>query len=112
MPISIVTAPHYHWGEGCDGWHLVDTAALSIIQERMPAGSREARHYHQYARQFFFILAGEATLEINGVTHRLLPHTGLEVPPGAPHQLCNESAGELLFTVTSQPKSHGDRINL
>ncbi|PJJ60420.1 cupin domain-containing protein [Hymenobacter chitinivorans] len=110
FPVSTATAEHYRWGEGCDGWHLVKTAALSIIQERMPAGAREVSHYHERAYQFFFVLAGEATLEINGVPHRLQAQQGLAVPPLVVHQLRNESGQELHFTVTSQPPSHGDRI--
>jgi hypothetical protein len=30
---------HYVWGGDCDAWNLVDEEALSIKQERMPAGS-------------------------------------------------------------------------
>ncbi len=59
------TAPHYLWGRQCDGWRLVDTPALTVIQERMPAGTSEVRHYHLQARQFFYILNGEAVLELN-----------------------------------------------
>lgn len=44
-------ASHYAWGKGCDGWHLVNTPELSVIQERMPAGTAEQRHRHQDARQ-------------------------------------------------------------
>ena len=36
-------APHYRWGDGCDGWHLVRAPQLSVIQERMPPGTQEAR---------------------------------------------------------------------
>lgn len=35
-PVSIQNTEHYVWGSGCDGWHLVRTGALSVIQERMP----------------------------------------------------------------------------
>ena len=52
------SAPHYGWGEGCDGWHLVRTPELSVIQERMPPGTSEVRHRHGRARQFFFVLSG------------------------------------------------------
>ena len=37
MPVvSAGTADHYVWGDGCDGWHLVASDRLSVIQERMP----------------------------------------------------------------------------
>jgi len=32
----------------------------------MPANIFEARHYHFYAQQFFFVLAGTAVLEVDG----------------------------------------------
>jgi oxalate decarboxylase/phosphoglucose isomerase-like protein (cupin superfamily) len=36
---------------------------LSVIEEQMPSGASEVRHYHRNAQQFFFILSGQATLE-------------------------------------------------
>lgn len=108
--IGRATAEHYTWGEGCDGWHLVKTAALSVIHERMPPGTSEVRHYHQRARQFFFALVGTATLEIAGERHTLAPHRGAEVPPGAPHQMLNLSGAPIEFLVVSQPPTTGDRI--
>lgn len=54
--ISKDTAEHYTWGGNCDGWHLVKNAELSIIEERMPSGTAEVRHFHQRAQQFFYIL--------------------------------------------------------
>jgi mannose-6-phosphate isomerase-like protein (cupin superfamily) len=109
-PISAATAEHYVWGGVCDGWHLVRAAGLSVIQERVPPGGQEVRHYHQQARQFFFVLAGEVTLEAAGEMHRLTALTGLEVPPGVPHQLRNVSAAEAVFLVISQPPTAGDRV--
>jgi hypothetical protein len=41
--INKQTARHYVWGNGCDGWHLVCTGSLSIIEERMPPGTAEVR---------------------------------------------------------------------
>ena len=107
---SIESAEHYLWGANCDGWHLVKSAHLSVIQERMPPGAREARHYHERARQFFYILCGTATLEAAGVRRELEPGEGLEIPPGVPHQIFNEAAEALEFLVVSAPPSHGDRI--
>ncbi|HEY1015637.1 MAG TPA: cupin domain-containing protein [Herpetosiphonaceae bacterium] len=107
---SKANAPHYVWGEQCDGWHLVRAEGLSVIQERMPPGTAEARHRHARARQFFFVLAGAAALEIDGRRHALAPGEGAEVPPGIPHQIFNEADRDLEFLVISQPPSHGDRL--
>lgn len=108
-PVSPASAEHYAWGAGCDGWHLVRAPGLSVIQERMPPGAREARHRHGRARQFFFVLAGRLRLEVEGVAHALGPGAGLEVAPGAAHEVRNEGEGTAEFLVVSQPPSHGNR---
>jgi len=109
-PTSRSVAEHYHWGESCDGWHLVRTDALSVIEERMPPGTREVRHRHAAARQFFYVLAGVLTMEIDGTRHVLLPRTGIEIAPGVAHQAFNDGDTDAEFIVVSTPPSHGDRI--
>ncbi len=108
--ISKKTAEHYVWGGICDGWHLVKSAELSVIHERMPPGTKEVRHYHAKSRQFFFVLSGAATLEIAGNREVLRKYEGAEVPPNVPHQMFNESEAEVEFLVVSQPASRGDRF--
>ena len=39
MVKSIKNAEHYQWGNACDGWHLLKSETLSVIQEKMPAGT-------------------------------------------------------------------------
>ncbi len=107
--VSVGTARHYTWGGRCDGWHLVDRPELSVIRERMPPGTSEVRHRHRSARQFFYVLRGTARLEAGDETQELAAGEGLEVAPGAPHQMSNPSDSELEFIVVSQPHSHGDR---
>ena len=108
--ISKDTAEHYKWGANCDGWHLLKREDLSIIHERMPPGTEEARHYHVKSRQFFFMLAGKAVIEINGEIHELNAHEGVEVPPQTPHQIKNPTDREIEFLVISHPTTKGDRV--
>lgn len=110
IPISTANAEHYTWGNNCDGWHLVRTPDLSIIEELMPPGTSETRHRHIHARQFFYVLEGELTLEVERHNHILHAGQGLEISPGTPHQAINRSTAPTRFQVTSQPPSHGDRI--
>ena len=107
--ISIHNAPHYTWGDHCDGWHLVRSRGLSVIQERMPAGAAEVRHRHSTARQFFFALTGVLTLEIEGVRVVIGAGTGCEIAPRRAHQVTNESDEVVEFLVVSQPPAQGDR---
>ena len=97
--VDKTNAEHYLWGNGCDGWHLVKRDGFSVITERVPAGEKEKRHYHSHARQFFYILAGVAVMEMDGLTHVLQTRQGLEVPPGIAHQFRNESDLDVLFLV-------------
>lgn len=108
--ISKDNAEHYFWGQHCDGWHLVKSAELSVIHERMPAGASEVRHFHTRSHQFFFVLSGMATLEIAGKREILGKHEGAEVLPGVPHQMLNEHEQDVEFIVVSQPPSQSDRV--
>lgn len=109
MKINSANAEHYSWGNSCDGWHLLKTDSLSIIQERMPSNTFENRHYHHYSQQFFFILSGEATFEIEGIIHVLQAGEGIYIAPLKKHKVSNEALADLHFLVISQPKSHGDK---
>lgn len=110
--VSESTAEHYVWGGDCDGWHLLKTPGLSVIKERMPPSRAEVRHYHEHAHQFFYILSGQATLEVDGCIRKLKPHEAYSIPPKTPHKLTNEETQELIFILVSSPMSHGDRVVL
>ena len=113
MPaISRNNAEHYFWGGECDGWHLLKSNGLSVIEERVPPGGSEAKHYHQHSHQFFYILSGHATLEIEDRRHVLSPHEGFSVQPRVSHRLLNETPEDLSFLVISAPMSHGDRVTV
>jgi mannose-6-phosphate isomerase-like protein (cupin superfamily) len=110
IAVSTLTAEHYSWGEVCDGWRLLATPGLSVIEERMPPGSSEQRHHHDRARQFFYNLAGTLTMEIEGREYRLQSGEGIEVHPAQKHQAFNREAVDARFLVISQPSTQGDRV--
>lgn len=108
--ISTANAEHYTWGNNCDGWYLVRTPELNVIEEMMPAGASERRHHHVRARQFFFVLEGELSMEIEHHEFVLKAGEGIEIAPGQAHQAMNRGAAPLRIVVTSQPPSHDDRV--
>lgn len=108
-PVSTANAEHYTWGGSCDGWHLVRSETFSVIEERMPPGSAEERHFHVQARQFFYVLEGELAMEIDGSIQSIGPRQGIEVLPGEAHQAANRSDTPVRFLVISQPPGQGDR---
>lgn len=155
-PVSrLYPLKHYVWGADCDGWNFVDTPELSVKMERMPPHTAEQMHFHQFARQFFFILKGSATFYFAGETFEanevgetgeageageagktgavgkagetgdpvpgtgrekgpitLKEQEGLEIRPGLPHRIANESETDLEFILCSQPSTAGDRITV
>jgi quercetin dioxygenase-like cupin family protein len=115
MVISTLSAEHYKWGgpdgQSCDGWHLVKTPELSVIEEAMPPGACEQRHSHRVARQFFYVLEGELTMELEGQNFVLASGEAMEISPGQRHQAMNRSERPLRMIVTSQPASHDDRVS-
>jgi mannose-6-phosphate isomerase-like protein (cupin superfamily) len=111
-PATINNAEHYTWGEDCDGWHLVKTENLSVIQERVPPGKSERKHFHEKSRQFFYVLEGTATLEVGDQLITLREREGIEISPSVPHRLLNNSTKDLEFLVISAPRSHGDRTDV
>lgn len=118
MPTAIIskdTAVHYTWGgrnaSDCDGWHLVKAPNLSVIEERMPPGTSETTHFHVHAQQFFFVLEGALTLEVDGQPFVIRAGEGLQIGAGQRHQALNDGPTPVRMIVISQPPSHGDRVN-
>ena len=109
--VSCANVEHYRWGNVCDGWHLVKDARLSVIEECMPPGAAEIRHQHKQSQQFFYVLAGEVLMEVEGQTTLIQVGSGIRVLPGTRHQIRNQSSTPARFLVISQPPSHGDRFN-
>lgn len=103
---------HYPWGDGCEGWNLVDEASLSVKQERMPAGTAETLHYHEHAQQFFFMLKGEASFEIEEETVIVKEREGIHIAAGKKHRIINHTQSAIEFILSSQPSTAGDRVNV
>jgi mannose-6-phosphate isomerase-like protein (cupin superfamily) len=110
-PVSRENAEHYRWGKQCDGWHLVKDKSLSVIEEFVPPGAAEVRHAHEKAQQFFYILAGEVMMEVEGRSTLIPAGSGIRILPGAHHQISNPSSTPARFLVISQPPSHHDRVD-
>jgi len=109
--VNIENSEHYKWGKDSDGWHLLKSDSLSIIEENVPPNEKEERHSHNDSQQFFYVLSGVAHIEISGNVFEVNAGSGVYIPRKEPHQLMNNGTVNLRFLVISQPKSHGDRVN-
>ncbi len=112
MVTSKDNAEHYNWGNQCDGWHLLKSETLSVIQERMPPDTSEQEHYHILAQQVFYILSGTATFILDGNLIIVEANQSVIIPKGVGHCIKNLSNIDLHFLVISEPKAHGDRVNI
>ena len=102
---------HYKWGNDCDSWNLVDEDDLSVKQELMPSGSEEVKHFHQAAQQFFFILKGKATFEMENSIIEINAGEGLLIEALKKHRIINKEQDDLEFILCSQPSAKNDRVN-
>ncbi|HUA15300.1 MAG TPA: cupin domain-containing protein [Verrucomicrobiae bacterium] len=109
--VSRENAEHYRWGDDCDAWYLVKDPQLHVIEEFMPPGAAEIRHHHAKAQQFFYILAGEVIMEVEGETTIVRANSGIRVLAGQRHQIRNPSSTTARILVVSHPPSHGDRVD-
>lgn len=112
MVTSTENAEHYTWGDDCDGWHLLRSDSLSVIQERMPPGTSEQLHFHKHAQQLFYILSGVATFEVNGDPKTVNTGQSIHIEKLTKHRISNNGNADLHFLVISEPRAHDDRINL
>lgn len=108
---SITTAEHYSWGDGCDGWFLLRSDNLHVIQEKMPAQAAEVMHYHARSLQLFYVLRGELTMRTEAESFAVPAGHAISIEPQTAHQARNDSHQPVEFLVISSPPSHGDRVN-
>ena len=110
--ISKRIAPSYKWRETCSGWTLLDSPNLHVIQESMPSGTHELRHVHDHVQQLYFVLEGEATIEIDKRIEIIRSGEAISITPRAIHRMMNQGKGALEFLVISSTAPRADRRDL
>jgi mannose-6-phosphate isomerase-like protein (cupin superfamily) len=79
----------------------------SLAEARVPAGGATQRHFHKLSEEFYFILEGSGTLEIDGETRAVGPGDAILISPGARHTI--RAATDLRFLCCCAPAySHED----
>jgi mannose-6-phosphate isomerase-like protein (cupin superfamily) len=59
----------------------------SLAEASLPPGAATDRHYHKLSEEFYFLLEGTGTMEIDGQTREVTPGDAILIPPGAWHQI-------------------------
>lgn len=79
----------------------------SLAEATLPAGKSTDRHYHKASEEFYFILEGEAVMEIDGESSDVVPGDGILIPPGARHQITARRDTRFLCCC-APPYDHAD----
>ncbi|MBZ4188210.1 cupin domain-containing protein [Niabella beijingensis] len=102
----------YAWGVNCNAYVLSGSEHFSVKKESIPSGSGEQFLLHHKATQFFYILEGTASFEIDGAAFEVNAGQGIEIFPGQAHRISNNKEQLLEFIVYSTPSTDQDRLNL
>lgn len=57
-------------------------------------GERVVEHYHPYSEEFSLVVAGEVTVDLDGVPHPVRANQGLMVPRNVKHRVRNTGTVE------------------
>lgn len=109
---STQNAPHFFWGNQCEGWWLKKEGSFTVIEETMLPETAEVKHIHKLTEQFFYCLSGNLCIELDDTLHILSKNEGLTIYANQPHKVKNTSNKPTRFLVISCPNSHEDRIDL
>lgn len=81
----------------------------SLAEATLPASGSTQRHYHRLSEEFYFILEGRGTMEIDGDSCEVGPGDAILIPPGAWHQIRSADEASLRFLCCcAPPYSHED----
>ncbi len=79
----------------------------SLAEATVPAGGATERHYHRLSEEFYFLLDGEGSMEIDGETRTVGPGDAVLIPAGAWHRI--RAVSDLRFLCCcAPPYSHDD----
>lgn len=80
----------------------------SLAEATLPAGGATDRHYHRLAEEFYFLLEGGGTMEIDGLLREVGPGDAILIPAGAWHQIRAGKEGARFLCCCAPPYSHED----
>lgn len=79
----------------------------SLAEASLPAEGSTQRHYHKQSEEFYYVLEGRGTMEVDGDVCEVGPGDAILIPAGAWHEL---RAGEpmIFLCCCAPPYSHED----
>jgi len=84
----------------------------SIAQATVPPGSSTLRHCHKRAEETYYILEGDAVVELAGESRRVGPGDTIPIPAGAPHRITAGRPKQLVMLCICCPAYADDDTKL
>lgn len=75
----------------------------SLAEATLEAGNSTRRHYHRAAEEFYYLLEGRGTIEIDGRRRQVGPGDAILIPPGARHQLLADADHDVRLLCCCSP---------
>lgn len=79
----------------------------SLAEATIPAGGETERHWHKDSEEFYFILSGSGTMEVDGETKEVGVGDAILIPAGSWHQIQAQEDLRLLCCC-APPYRHED----
>jgi mannose-6-phosphate isomerase-like protein (cupin superfamily) len=79
----------------------------SLAEATVSGGNATERHYHKASEEFYFLLEGEGTMEVDGKRREVQPGDAVLIPAGAWHQITAKRDLRFLCCC-APPYSHED----
>lgn len=75
----------------------------SLARIRIPSGKSSNLHFHKISKETYFIIKGEARMQVNGEKIRLVPGQACYLAPGDVHKIQNQGKEDLEFLAYCVP---------
>jgi mannose-6-phosphate isomerase-like protein (cupin superfamily) len=83
----------------------------SLAEARVPVGGQTTPHYHPRTEEIYYILIGQARMEIGDEQQVVGPGDAIAIPPGVVHQISNIGDRTLQFLCCCAPAyEHDDTV--
>jgi mannose-6-phosphate isomerase-like protein (cupin superfamily) len=81
----------------------------SLAEATLHPGGATQRHYHKLSEEIYFILEGSGTMALNDEIRLVVPGDAILIPPGAWHEIKNDTSTPLRFLCCcAPPYAHDD----
>ena len=75
----------------------------SLAEAGLAPGQATRRHHHRLSEEFYYLLEGEAEMEVDGERAAVRAGDAVLIPPGSWHQIRASPDGPVRLLVTCSP---------